>query len=93
MTVLTQVAESSSRRRNKKVYASSQLGSEMIASSDESDTICDSFKVRHCPLVAKAKKDNLISYEACDNWFHWACAGINFKRAAPESFFCSRCSY
>ena len=92
MTVQTQVAESSRRRRDKKVYASSQFGSEMIASSDESDTVCDSCKARHCPLVAKSKKDNWISCEACDNWFHWACAGIKSKRAVPESFFCSRCS-
>ena len=65
MTVQTQVAESSRRRRDKKVYASAQFGSEIIASSDESDTLCDSCKARHCPLVAKSKKDNWISCEAC----------------------------
>ena len=92
MTSQTQVAESSRRRRDTKVYSSCQFGSENIASSDESDTVCDACKNRHCPLVAKSKKDNWISCESCDNWFHWACAGIKSKKSLPEYYFCNRCS-
>ena len=92
MTSQAQVAESSRRRRDTKVYSSCQFGSENIASSDESDTVCDSCKARHCPLVAKSKKDNWISCESCDNWFHWACAGIKTKKSLPEYYFCTPCS-
>ena len=92
MTVQTLLAESSRRRRDRKAYAPSQFRSEMIASSDESDSVCRSCKARHCPLVAKSKKNNLISCEACDNWLHCACPGIKSKRAVPGSFFCSPCS-
>ena len=92
MTALTRAAESSRRRRDKKVYSSLQFGSEMIASIDESDTVCESCKDRHCHLVAKSKKDNWISSEACENWFHWACAGIKSRRWLPKYYFCNKCS-
>ena len=91
MTAQTLVAESSRRRRDKKVYSSGQYGSELLASSDESDTICSSCSTRHCPLT-KSKKDSWISCELCENWFHWACVGIKSKRSLPETFFCSTCS-
>ena len=73
MTAHTLVAESSRRRRDKKVYSSGQYGSELLQSSDESDTLCFSCNARHCPLIAKSKKDSWIACEACDEWFHWAC--------------------
>ena len=92
MTAQTLVAESSRRRRDKKVYASEQYGSELLASSDESDTVCNSCRNRHCPLITKSKKDNWISCEICDNWFHWACAGFKSRKFLPESFFCMNCS-
>ena len=92
MTAQTLVAESSRRRRDKKLYTSGQYGSEMLASSDESETTCSSCCRRHCLLTTKSKKDNWISCEACENWFHWACVGIKTKRSLPESFFCSVCS-
>ena len=91
MTSQAQVPESSRRRSDTKVYSSSQFGSENIASSDESDTVCDSCKARHCPLVAKSKKDNWISCKSCDNWFHWSCAGIKTKKSHPEYYFCTPC--
>ena len=92
MSAQTQVAESSRRRRDKRVYASEQYGSELMQSSDESDTVCDSCRARHCPLVTKSKKDNWISCESCDKWFHWACAGFRSKKSLPEDYFCSLCS-
>ena len=92
MTAQSLVAESSRRRRDKKVYSSGQYGSELLASSDESDTTCSSCYTRHCPLISKSKKDNWISCEACENWFHWACVGIKSKRSIPENFFCETCS-
>ena len=61
MTAQSLVAESSRRRRDKRVYKSAQFGSEMFPSSDESDTLCDTCGARHCALVSKSKKDNWIS--------------------------------
>ena len=92
MTAHSLVAESSRRRRDKKIYSSGHFGSEMPASSDESDTVCSSCNSRHCLLNTKSKKDNWISCEACENWFHWACAGIKSKRSLPEYYFCNACS-
>ena len=89
---MTLVAESSRRRRDKKVYSSGQYGSELLDSSDESDTLCFSCNTRHCPLIAKSKKVSWISCEACQEWFHWACVGIKSKRSVPPSFFCEGCS-
>ena len=91
MTTHSQAAESSRRRRDKKVYASSKFGSELNVSSDESDTICDICQARHCPLLAKSKKENRIFCESCDGWYHWACAGFKSKKSLPEEFFCSKC--
>ena len=91
MTAHTRVAESSRRRRDKSVYKSAQFGSEILPSSDESDTTCESCKARHCPLVSKSKKDNWISCESCDKWYHWACAGFKSKKSLPEDFFCNMC--
>ena len=67
MTAQTLVAESSRRRRDKKVHSSGQYGSELLASSDESDMICSSCSILHCPLT-KSKKDSWISCELCENW-------------------------
>ena len=92
MTAHTLVAESSRRRRDKKVYSSGQHGSELLESSDESETLCFSCNARHCPLIAKSKKDSWIACEVCDEWFHWACVGIKSKRSVPTSFFCEGCS-
>ena len=92
MTAHTLVAESSRRRRDKKVYSSGQYGSELLQSSDESDTLCFSCNARHCPLIAKSKKDSWIACEACDEWFHWACVGVKSKRSVPTIFFCEGCS-
>ena len=88
----TLVAESSRRRSDKKVYSSGHFGSEMLASSEESDTVCSSCKSRHCPLITKSKKDSWISCEGCEDWFHWACAGVKSKRLLPEYYFCNRCN-
>ena len=65
-TAHTLVAESSRRRRDKKVYCSGQYGSELLESSDESDTLCFSSNIRHCPLIAKSKNDSWISSEDCE---------------------------
>ena len=92
MTAQSLVAESSRRRRDKRVYKSAQFGSEMLPSSDESDTLCDTCGARHCALVSKSTKDNWISCESCDKWFHWACAGFRSRKSLPEDNFCNKCS-
>ena len=92
MTAQTLVAESSRRRRDKKLYTSGQYGSELVASSDEAEITSSSCSKRHCLLTTKLKMDNWISCEACENWFHLACVGIKTKRSPPEFFFCTACS-
>ena len=92
MTAHSLVAESSRRRRDKKIYSSGHFGSEMLTSSEESDTVCSSCNSRHCLPNTKSKKDNWISCEACENWFHWTCPGIKSKRSLPEFYFCNTCS-
>ena len=91
MTAQSQVAEASRSKRDKKVYSSSQFGSELLGSSDESDSVCEICNDRHCQLLAKSKKDNWIACEACNKWFHWACAGIKSKWSLPEYYFCNKC--
>ena len=95
MATHTQAAESSRRRRDKRVYASAKYGSELQQlenSSEESDTLCDTCGARQCPLISKRKRNDWIQCESCEKWLHWACAGFRTQKSIPEDFFCSMCA-
>ena len=85
------VAESSRRRRDKKVYSSGQFGSEIIESAEESDSVCYSCNSRNCPLT-NTKKDHWVACEACEHWFHQVCVGIKSHKSVPQFYFCNSCS-
>ena len=84
MSAQTLVAESSRKRRDKKIYASGRFGSELVSSSDESETLCSRCSSRHCPLSAKSKKDSWISCEGCDNSVPLAVCWYKVQEVRPR---------
>ena len=85
-------AESSRRKKEKSVYSSGKFGSELVPSAEEeSDTLCSSCTCRTCPLKTTSKRDNWISCQDCEAWYHWACVSIKSKHSVPEFYFCDNC--
>ena len=86
----TKLAVSPRKRRDCAIYSTCKFGSEVTSSGEESDTLCGKCQQREYPIRSTRKYQQWVCSHLCEEWYHWSCKGIKYKRQLPEEFFCTK---